>query len=78
MKNNWPIMNDESCWLQWRACISLPGKPEESSFHGNYSLWAKVGMVMAGAVNLELSPHHQANARNSALDARGLILIPTG
>jgi len=50
VKNNWPIMNDES-------------KPEDSSYDQHYTRWAKVWMMVAGGVNLELTPHHQANAR---------------
>lgn len=50
VKNNWPIMNDES-------------KPEDSSYDQHYTRWAKIWMMVAGGVNLELTPHHQANAR---------------
>lgn len=50
VKNNWPIMNDEST-------------AEDSSYDQHYTRWAKVWMMLAGGVNLELTPHHQANAR---------------
>lgn len=36
---------------------------EESSYSQHYTRWTKVWMMVAGGVNLELTSHHQANAR---------------
>ena len=51
---------------------TFQGRPEDSSYDRHYTRWAKVWMMVAGGVNLELTPHHQANARFLSEDGLGL------
>ncbi|OLP97175.1 putative C-mannosyltransferase DPY19L3 [Symbiodinium microadriaticum] len=50
VKNNWPIIYGEK-------------SQEDNSHKLEYTPWAKVKMVIAGGVGLEVGPHHQTNAR---------------
>ena len=54
---------------------TLQGRPEDSSYDRHYTRWAKIWMMVAGGVNLELTPHHQANARFLSED--GFSLWPS-